>query len=202
MEETKYQGELFELDKPKVSQRKLDTVFPKTRFAVTLSLERIVFISIGVIMLMVALYALGVEKGKSSNRVVSPLQRIRDVKRAQVAVVAPSTPPIASQTRSAVPAPEVKTNIQAKNAAMPSQSQPVVSQPAERPYTIVAAAFSRQESAASEVARMKADRSDAFVLQSGSYYLVCVGSYTTKESAQKMLTSLRLRYKDAYIKTR
>jgi len=205
MESEKYQGELFELDRPKGPQRKLDSVFPKTKPAVTLSLERVVFISIGVIMLMVAFYALGVEKGKSNARAVSVLQKGREEKAVRPAPVTPPAVVTASAQSAAVPvAPTVKTNIQIKAPAVPAVQDKVQTvQPAERSYahTIVAATFTKRESASLEADRLRADKFDAFVIQRDPYFLVCVGAYTSKDSASKTLPKVRQRYKDAYIKS-
>jgi len=77
MEEEKYQKELFEFKKPKKSFPKLSNFLPKADFErnilITLSIEKVIFISIGIIMATVVVYALGVEVGKSraANRIVS-----------------------------------------------------------------------------------------------------------------------------------
>src|SRR3989338_9168642 len=61
------QKEFFEFEKSKKPAPVFGRIFTKTDVAVTLSLEVLVFISIGLIMLMVIVYALGIEKGKSSQ---------------------------------------------------------------------------------------------------------------------------------------
>ncbi len=69
MDDEKYQKELFELDKPKRFFPRLSDFLPRYDFerniAFTIALDKAVFISIGIIMVMVAVYALGVEDGKS-----------------------------------------------------------------------------------------------------------------------------------------
>jgi cell division septation protein DedD len=199
MESEKYQSELFELDKPRGPQRKLDSVFPRSRFAVTLTLERLVFISIGIIMLMVALYALGVEKGKANRRALSPLQKpIIARKETPAAPVAQNT----AQTRGTLISTASAVAPQVKTAAASAPDKGVTAQAPDKPYTIVAAAFTRKDTAAAELGRLKTGGFDGFIVQSDSYFLVCAGAYSTKESASKTLARVRQRYKDAYIRSR
>lgn len=156
MEDTGYQKELFEFETPKgAAQKKPDPIFPKGKFAVTLTLDRLVFISIGVIMLMVALYALGVEKGKSSAR--------QAAKKAQQAVTA--------------------------------------RQPVKASYTVVVSKYTRKETALTEVNALRSEKLAAFAVQNSPYFLVCVGSYPSKEAAQSAVNRLKPRFKEAYIKT-
>ena len=80
MEEEKYQKELFEFEKPKRSFPRLGNIFPKPdfdgRILITFGLERLIFMSIGIIMLTVIVFALGVERGKVIAR---PLPRPRAI---------------------------------------------------------------------------------------------------------------------------
>ena len=71
-----------------------------------------------------------------------------------------------------------------------------------RPYTVVAAAFSRQEFALKEVGKLKAAGLDAFIYYGEPYYLACVGSFPSKESAGKILKKVRQMHRDAYVRLR
>ena len=57
MEEEEYQKELFEFEQPKKSFSRFADMLPKADFegrvAITVSLEKIVFVSIGIVMVMV-----------------------------------------------------------------------------------------------------------------------------------------------------
>ena len=68
MDDEKYQKELFQFEKPKRLFPRLAKILPKADFEgrvlITFTLERIVFISIGILMIMVLTYALGVERGR------------------------------------------------------------------------------------------------------------------------------------------
>jgi len=72
MEEGREQKELFEFEKPRRIFPGLGRVFSSggldKKLALTLTPEKVVFISIGIIMAMVVIYALGVEAGRSSRK--------------------------------------------------------------------------------------------------------------------------------------
>ena len=167
------QKEFFEFEKSKKPAPVFGRIFTKTNVAVTLSLEVLVFISIGLIMLIVILYALGIEKGKSNQ---------------------------ASSIKPVVEAKVLKPVFEAKVPA----AQVIQEKEVNKPYTIVAVTFAKKDSALLEIGRLKKAGYDAFILQSDSYYIACVGTYPDKESAQskKALGRIRERYKDAYFKLR
>lgn len=181
MEEDRYQKELFEFEKQKKPFPRFGRIFLKSNFGLTFSMEKLVFISIGLIMLMVIIYALGVERGKSlrpqaivQNRVVSQ---------------APLEPKPIQQVH-AIPAPTPPT----------TKTQPPKEQ--DKPYTIVAVTFLRKDTALAEVNRLKKEGFESFIAESDSYFLVCVGAYDDKEGAKPMLSKVKKIYKDAYLKLR
>ena len=181
MEEERHQKELFEFEKPKKRFRGFADIFPKAgfgaNFAVMLTLEKAIFMSLAAIMLLVVVFALGVERGKSMPKDVSPAALPK--KTAQIL-----TAPV--------------------KAASPVQAAPArpAAEAASRPYTIVAAAFSRREYAAREAGRLKRSGFDAFVAESDPYFLACVGAYADRSGArtQEDLNKVRKLYKDAYTK--
>ena len=214
MDEEKYQKELFEFEKPKRLFPKLSDFFPKADFErnviFTLTLDRVVFIAIGIIMVMVAVYALGVETGK-----------FRAIQITQATAVAPDTTQNApAQAVKVVPIQGVKQAqpggrpaiSAAPNTKVQARAVPVIkAQPAAaaasiaaKPYTIVAAAFSRKDTAAQEVNKLKGQGFGASLVQSDPYFLACVGAYADKASAvsQDDLKKVKRLYKDAYFKMR
>lgn len=189
MENEKYQKELFEFEQAKRQKPRFGQFFQKTDFAITLTAEKIVFISIGIIMLMVVFFALGVEKGKSfANAQASAPQ-------AQPKTLAITTEQIKAATASTNISPKSGTLVEPKRARL----EPDVK---DKPYTIVAAAFSRQDFASKEVARLNASGLEAFVYHSDPYYLACVGSFASKDSALKLLGKVRQIHRDAYVRLR
>lgn len=221
MDEEKYQKELFEFEKPKRLFPKLSDFFPKGDFErnviLTLTLDRAVFIAIGIIMVMVALYALGVEAGKSrateSARmspalpVVAP-QAVRVVAPQAAKVIAPQ-PVVTTQARMVkqnqpvkITAPVAKTQVVTKVPAKPVPA-PVVSNVA-KPYTIVVATFVSKDTAMREIDKLKKQGYNITLIQSDRYFQVCIGAYTDRAGtdSQKDLKKIKRLYKDAYIRAR
>ena len=176
MEQEKYQKELFELEKPKRSFPRLFGLFPKanleTNFAVTLSPERAIFLAIGIIMLMVVVYAVGVEVGKSRRP-------------ATKALAAP-----AEKQRAASAAPQ--------KAPEPS---PAKTAGAGR-YMIIAGTFKNRDSAMKAAYKLKKAGMDVYIAESGAYFQVRCGPYanTTGGEALKDLKTVRGLQPDAYFK--
>jgi cell division septation protein DedD len=199
MENENYQKELFEFETPKKAAAKFGSVFQRNDLVI-LTAERMVFAAIGMLMLMVVFFALGVEKGKadgyaaarasmtaSDRIVVSP---IVPVKTAAVSVVKPK--PIAAIT-----------NITPKISPQPAVSKkPSAALDRGKPYTIVAASFSREDFALREVNRLKADGLEAFIHYGEAYYLACVGSFENKRDAEKILNKVKRVRRDAYVRLR
>lgn len=177
------QKELFEFEKPKKLFPKFGMTMPRGDFALTLTLEKLVFLGIGVIMIMVVIYALGVERGKAVIRI-------------NTAAVTSSAP---VRTAPSVQKPPVApVRIMAVDTVEPV---PVRVKPSKS-YAIVAASFTRKEWAQAESDHLRKKGYDAFVIESTPYFVVCVGSYSTREKAKFALKKVRLTYKDAYLKAR
>lgn len=203
MENDNLQKELFEFEQPKKTQlHKFGQLFQRPDFCLVLTAEKLVFVSIGIIMLMVVFFAIGVEKGKSrAPKAASPLLAEQ--------AAAPQVPVKAA----AIPIKQVKagtisTNVSPKTMPVKvvPEAQKVPAQAAQpagdKPYTIVAAAFLRQDFAAKEANLLKGNGLDAFVLKSEPYYLACVGSFVNKDSAKNVLSKVRQLHRDAYLRLR
>ena len=243
MENDKLQKELFEFEAPKKVLRPIfGQFFQKTDFGITLTVEKLVFISIGIIMLMVIFFAIGVEKGKSlSTRnatpfvpaqtatiqvppkavtalvpqaravaTVSPVRELTekppsalsgDNRRLKPAAFSNGVKSITPKDRNAVSSGQKKTLTAITNATVETQNTRVL-QSRGKPYTIVAAAFLRQDFASKEAAILEGNSLDAFVYYSEPYYLACVGSFANKDSAQKVLSKVRQMHRDAYVRLR
>lgn len=206
MEEEKYQKELFEFKPPR-------RVFPgfrklrlKSDFALTLNLEKMIFATIGALMLLVVVYALGVEKGKGMRGaapVAPPVSEVRpappqDRSRSAQKVAAMATIP---ETRLAgIAATGGATFTQtAPKPAMPAAVKTDAQRDMTGQYTVLAVTLTRQDTAAAEAARLKREGFDAFIRPSGAYFQVCIGSHPTRESAEKSSVRVRRLYRDAYV---
>ena len=215
MDEEKYQKELFEFEKPKRFFPKLSDFFPKGDFernvVLTLTLDRAVFIAIGIIMVMVALYALGVEAGKSkaaeetAHPVPAPVvvpQTVKVAAQQQPVIIAGAhvvkqNQPVKAVTP-VVNAQQIATKIPAKTIPAPVVSN------VNKPYTIVAATFASKDTAMQEINKLKKQGYNAMLIQSAHYFQVCIGAYAdrTGPESQKDLKKIKRSYKDAYIRTR
>jgi hypothetical protein len=175
MENEKYQKELFEFEFPKKASARFGNIFPRTDLAITLTPEKMVFAAIGMIMLMVVFFALGVEKGKSAARA-----KFTEMKTAVRQAAAPAMP--------------VKPALTAVKARAVFDKT--------KPYMVVAASFLREDLALREVDKLKMAGLDAFIYYGEPYYLACVGSFQSKDSAQKILNKVKQIRKDAYVRLR
>ena len=192
MDPEKYQKELFgEFAKPKRFFPRLSDFFPKADFernvVFTLTLDRLVFIAIAIIMVIVAVYALGVEVGKSRTPQETQNPVTRDLSEE------PSKPVVQAASLS---------------QPLPVQAPPVKSVPkaivvsAAKPYTLAIGAFTRRDTAVREVEKLTKAGFNATSVISGRFFVVCVGAYPDKTSlqSQRDLTRMRQSYKDAYFK--
>jgi len=188
MDEDRYQKELFEFEKRKRFFPRLSGLFPKAdlerNVAIRITLDKAVFIAIGIVMLMVAIYALGVEAGK--RRPAEPLQAQAMPVQAPISAQGPTVPiavrPASSQqTRAVLPQ---------KNAV------------AAGPYTILAATFINKDNALQEVRKLRLQGLDAMLVQKDSRFLACVGSYPDKGSVQIQndLNKVKRLHSDAYVR--
>lgn len=206
MDEEKYQKELFEFKKPRRFFPRLSDLFPRGDFErnviLTLTLDKAVFIAIGIIMIMVVVYALGVETGKTkvlenpqpaSPAVVSAAPQIKAVVMPNIAV--------AVQPVNARPQLGAKPQQVPQGAVTPA-IQTGAANNFGKPYTIVAVTLTRKETALQEIAKLKKLGFDARLVQSDRYFQVCVGAYPDKTStvSLKDLTKVKRMYKDAYLK--
>lgn len=184
MENEKEQKELFEFKRPKKAFPMLRGILPKADFdgrpfAIMLSIDKLIFICIGIIMLMVIMFALGVERGKSVTPKVSlPV--------AQQAIAQQKTQPVKAQPVA------VTTTV------------PKIVPVAANPYSIVIMALTKNQTAQAEIEKAKKSGFNAFISYSTPYYLVCIGAFPNKESvtAKQELIRVKRVYKDAYLKLR
>lgn len=188
MENENYQKELFEFDPPKKTAAKFGNIFQRTDFVIVLTPEKMVFAAIGIIMLMVIFFALGVEKGKATvyPAAATPRMALKNI----------AVSPVIPERKAVVTA----TNITPKISPPPAPKMAQAALDKSKPYTIVAAAFSREDFALKEAGKLKAIGLEAFVYYGGSYYLACIGSFQDKVSAQKILNKIKRMHKDAYIR--
>lgn len=202
-----YQKELFEEfhEKPRKSFTKLESFLPKADFegkvSITLGLEKAVFISIGIILIMIIVFAMGVERGRTIA--ADETSKNRDEKMAAITppVVSASIQPVPSQVvagaRAATATPV--SNMKGAPSVQPKAEPEDLSQ---KPYTIIAMTFRERETAVQAANWLKKEGFQSYQKQDGQFFPVCVGSYSSKAAAQAELSKIKRLCKDAYIKTR
>lgn len=202
MDKENTQKELFEFDRPKKQPHRFGAFFQKTDITICLGAEKLVFISIGVIMLLVISFALGVERGKTLSSSTNANVTIVQSAAGHVSPAKPTQQTLQTKTAAVVSNIAPKDKLLAgtvKTSGPVVQVQNTVVDKA-KPYTIVAAAFSKEVFATKEVARLKSNGFEALEYYREPYYLACVGSFANKDSAQKILSKVKQLYRDAYIR--
>lgn len=193
MEEEKFQKELFEFEQPKKTFSRLTDILSKADFegrvTVTLTLEKMVFIAIGIIMAMVIVYALGVESGKSRIKTDIPSQH-------QVV-----TPPALTPRVVPIGAKNMLNTAPVVSATKPTSTAVM---PAAKMYTILAGSYAKRDGAQASAAVLVKLGFTVTITYSEPYYRVTVGSYASKNGADalKDMTKVKRIYKDAMFKLR
>lgn len=178
-EKRQVQKELFDEFTPSQKRRQPRNAFnPKPKKVFTLFFEHLVLVSIGVIMIAVVAFSLGVEKGK----------RIAKKEGYDISVSVNGVNEKASSK-------EVE-HVEA--APVEVIEKPQVQLP-ER-YTIQVASFVKKEIADKEASLLKAQGFDGFVLEKGKYSILCIGRFASRDNASKEQKLLRKKYSDCLIR--
>jgi hypothetical protein len=77
------------------------------------------------------------------------------------------------------------------------QQQP---QQGNNAYTIQIASYQGRESAEKEMAKLRKTGLAPLVIKKSGYNVVCVGTFNNKETARSLLTQLKSKYRDCYIR--
>lgn len=201
-EDQGYQKELFEFREPKKRFPQFSGFFPKNFAGISLSAEKLIFVVIGLVMAAVLVYALGVERGKAIAR-RSPTAAARPVAVRNVPAYSPTPLPATAPPRTASAA-AIRPGPEKAPVPPPKLTLPLTPSGINKPYTIVAASFSNRENALAAVDALRKRGLEAFMVKSGVYFQVCVGTYPDKTSApsQNALAKIKSEYKGAFFKLR
>jgi len=158
-------------------------IFPQHRLNLSLSYEALIIILIGAVLVASIIFSLGVERGRSLKgsdvELPAPIQPV-------VAAPAPAEPitPIVVEA----PKPTLKTAEAVKKSPA-----------ADKPYTIQVASYKAPDFAKKEISRIKAMGYSADVIKKGGYFILCVGSFATKDAAKQTFAVMGKRYKGCMI---
>jgi cell division septation protein DedD len=83
--------------------------------------------------------------------------------------------------------------------AIPAIPQPPAIKKLEG-YTIQLASYQNKGSAVKEAERLKKNGLTALVVAKGNYSILCVGSFNSKETAGPLLSQLKRKYQDSFIR--
>jgi hypothetical protein len=145
--------------------------------------EKAILIVIGVLLVAIFSFTLGVERGKS---VILSRQNKPDI--LAVAKVSPDKPLVSTVTQETViKKPEVLS--QASTMSVNQGS-----------FTIQVASFKTRDNALKEAEILKKKGFSTSILNRGNYSVLCVGNFPNKETAQPLLSELNKRYKSCYIR--
>jgi septal ring-binding cell division protein DamX len=157
------------------------------------TVEHLILLGIGLILLCCFIFFLGVIRGKSLNSTPAadsyavPAQAAVQVPRA--AVASPAARQAAPQATPAVTAPKTTPAVSQKDNP-------------KKPYTIQLVTYKKKDLAQKEVATFRKAGYYSTVIPSGDYFLVCVGQYTNIDEARKDLKTFGARYKDCFLRRR
>ena len=223
MTDEQSQKELFPFETDRRAFPRLGKIFSgpssEQKFAVVITLERLVIIAIGIILAMVIVYAVGVETGRVSRPaprlcvpVKAPGVNSEEPKAIHTTVSPIKTVPVQFNTVVTPSRQSGSVKPEASFGAVQISSQTVTGSAAgtagktagpEQPlYTIVAATFLKKETAVAEAARAKKIGLEPRLTQDGQYIVMTVGAYPAKETALSALAKLRAIYKDARVRGR
>ena len=153
----------------------------RDKVVVKLSAESLVFLGIGVLLILVIAFSLGVEKGRCI--VIAKAQKPLEVVTATKAV------PLKQEAASKAVIPQ-KTQ---QTSAIPQKTE------ADKSFAIQAITYVKLELAQKEVDALKSGGYQSYVIKSGKYYIVYIGNFSEEEAKVK-LRELKQSYKDSFVK--
>jgi hypothetical protein len=151
-------------------------LFPQHRLNLSVPYEVLAVVLIGLLVLGAIVFALGVERGRS------------------LAGTDVSAPAAAS-------APEPVVAVAVEPVAVPVAEESVKA-PALKPYTIQIVSYKARDTADKELARLKSQGYSSEVVKKGNFYILCVGSFESKDSAKQTFAEMQKKYKGCIIRKR
>jgi len=158
------------------NEKKPDSRLSNSFWVYISNYEKIILVVIGFIITGIISFCLGVEKGKTiTGPKFNPQFDIVQKQELKSQELKPLSP---------------------KKQVMP---QPQI-QEQESGYTVQVASFRTKTNAEKEMEGLKKKGFSALIVSKGEYMIVCVGSFSDKETAKSLLSQLRQKYRDCYIR--
>lgn len=193
------QKELFNEYREPQKRRKTTSILPKNFAFLSATYEHIVFLGIAVIMLMVLVFSLGVERGKTLI-----LDKVTASENPQ---------PAAEKTDVAEKAQHVEVK-EAPRTSPLQKDEPVkktaaseagdIRKPAAdgKQFTIQAVAYRSKRLAQKELMQLGKKGFEPFIIVGGGYYQICVGEFESQSEAKSALIDVQKNYKGSFIRKR
>ena len=157
--------------------------------------EKTILIIVGFIITATVSFALGVEKGK---KIAAWKSQSRAFMASGEDVTNRASIPVASPAQ-AKPQPQLKL-APALNEEEVVATPAVLVKESLGSYTIQVASFIKEASAQKEIGTLKKKGLVASILFKGKYLVVCVGNFMKKDEARSLLSELKKRYQDCFIR--
>lgn len=185
-------------------------------FSYIRSYEKNILLIIGIVIMGIICFSIGVEKGKlaSASKITSSLETISNTQ--PKAVITKNILPVVNHldrnisgfSPAMATARDASTTLQAKQfQPLPIVSaNPALAHNAKNPaesvsgYTIQLASYKSRSFAQKEAELLKKRGLLPLVIPKGNYTILCVGRFPTKEGAQSLLAQLTKRYQGCYLR--
>ena len=210
-----YKQPQFELF-PSNAEHLEDTDKPRYLLAkVTLSFENLVILLILCIMLAVLAFALGVEQGKriaffdqatrvSSRTTTTPTAKSNTIQTQSARAATKTNLSTKAALSTAVVGQKPRQGIVQPAAAISSGAVAIAAPEAvlvaAKPYTIQVASYKDTKFAQREAVNLNTRGWETQTIQKGSYVILCVGHFATRQEADEFARRLRPAYKDYVVR--
>lgn len=182
------QPELFQDLPTESAQRRFEPpLFPSRFIRVRVAYEDLIFSALGFLLVLLAGFCLGVERGKRfTTEPTAPWMATNATPAAASAAVAGESLPLPSEPV------DLKGPSIARDAAF--------LKPGQGRYAIQLASYLDSQSAQAEAIRLRRQRFRAEVVKQGKYFELRVTGFQSREEAKTHLAILRKTYHDGFIK--
>jgi len=198
------QHELFNENSSTDREKKIGVFFSDNKLSI--SFDKLILFSIGSLVLFVLIYSFGYERGRSAaeHRLKALTQEVDTIIPLQELVAESIDESI--EISVANPVPSSNTSRDEERTASSIAKEIPLSRPSrlavDGKYTIQVSTILSKERAAIEIKRLQIKGLDAFVVQRGRFYEICIGSFATVSHAKKLLQRFHLEgpYFDAFVR--
>lgn len=184
------QPELFS-DISSLTKKKKRARLLSPSFQIALSHDNAIFLGIFLVMLMVFAFSFGVEWGRRSFREIMSPEKKQIVgldKKREVSNLVLKTKKLDSEDKNA---PKVKRE---------ELLEAIKTDKDKRRYTIQVATYRKETFAQREASNLKELGLQIHIVRRSGLIEVCVGDYSNREEAKRLLKELKKRYGDCFIK--